>query len=581
MSSKESKKNLSDVRQKALWGLAYYIRKENGQWALRPYWRVLFALAALLVALLYVGAAGTMYWLNRYYRECKETSLAEMFLYVIPNRVPFTNLVILPGFINEKVIEARRSQQEKLGNMLYQNTKSVYDLFASARMSPKNVQAQFRAAYVLITPDYGFNRINEGFDVLDRVLPYVVESKEEAKTYILQYAQLRFQYDQDKRIITAAEAHLDNPNLPADAKINLATSYAEALFLRGELEKSNEMLEKYKLVNSLSGFLLKTQIIWENGEQERAINLLKRANESIPGGNDKLLYALAKFYWEQGKPDEAAQTLSLIAILKPADYKARVYMLPLLTGEKNQARRRESIEDILKKFGADENAMLSLGSYAADQGDYDLQIRINRLALENRFSRLANFRLLIIETLLTGGNNAEAIRQTSDLLSQKPAWLKDYRIREQFEALRMLAYFSSGQNDMGIITFNKILEKNRMTVPMMVSLARRLLKLDRPNEAKTLLHTAYIRNHHHQGALLELVKIDLKSESTATLGEHLGYLIDARRPPRYVLQDAYEHLASDRFIFTPHRDKLLEGIDTMLRTRVLPRGELEKSWPTY
>ena len=589
MSSVDPKKNeqVRKRREKALWGLAYFQRKSDGQWGLSPRWGVLGALFGALVFLVYIGAVLVAYGVNRYYRECPETSLRDMFFYVIPNRIPYTKIVFMPGFINEHIANARLSQQEKLGDLLHQKIKnsagvtySPHDVLNAARMSPRNIAAQFEAAVYMLY----FDRVEDAFTVLDATLPHIMAANDqEAKRWTLEYAQRCFQNDQDKRIIAAAQRWLDVPAITPAARINLATSYAEALFLRGDLVEASNVLSKYKLETTLSGFLLKAQILWENGEQERAITLLRNQITSTADsatGKDKLLYTLAKFYWEQEKSNDAAKALDEINKFQPSDFRARVYMLPLLPGPDNAAKRNEITEDIFKRFGSNEAAMLSLGSYAADQGDVALQRRIDRLAVENRFSRLANFRLLIIETLLTAGQHDEAIAHINKLFEQKPNWLRELQFQEQFDTLRMLAYFASGQADMGRIAFDQILAKTRMPVSMMVTIARLLLKLNRPNEAKRLLTAAYTRNHYNQGTLLELVKIDLKSESTETLGEHISYLLEARRPPRYVLTNAYEHLASDRFIFTPNRDQLIDRITEMLNTRVLPKSEVEKSWPT-
>jgi uncharacterized protein HemY len=589
MSSVDPKKNeqARKRREKALWGLAYFECKSNGQWGLRPRWGALGVLFGALIVLVYLGAVFGAYWLNRYYRECPETSLRDMFLYVIPNRIPHTKIVFMPEFINKHIANARIAQQEKLGDLLHKKIKddaggpkSPHDVLNAARMSPHNIAAQFDAAVYLLY----FDRVEDAFKVLDDTLPDVMRANEqEAKRWTLEYAQRCFQNDQDKRIIAAAKKWLDASDITSAARINLATSYAEALFLRGDIVEASNVLSKYKLETTLSGFLLKAQILWENGEQERAITLLRNQIAATPAaaaGKDKLLYTLAKFYWEQEKSNDASKSLDEIGKFQPSDFRARIYMLPLLPGEANAGRRTEIIEDIFQRFGSNEAAMLSLGSYAADQGNITLQRRIDRLAVENRFARLANFRLLIIETLLTAGHHDEAIAHINKLFEQKPNWLRELQFQEQFETLRMLAYFASGQADMGRIVFDQILTKTRMPVSMMVSIARRLLKLNRPNEAKRLLTAAYTRNHYNQGTLLELVKIDLKSESTETLGEHMGYLLEARRPPRYVLTSAYTHLASDRFIFTPNRDQLIDRITEMLRTRVLPQSEIEKNWPT-
>lgn len=562
--------------EKALLGLAYYKRNNEGQWVLRPRWKALGVFAIILLIIVYLAAANAFYYLNRYYRECEETSYADMYLYVIPNRIPFTDIIFLPEFINKHIVNSRLRQQAKLGDMLFKNPTSIYDLLAAARLSPDNLDAQLQAARLFLAPSLRINRIEEAFDALDLTVPRALQNK----NFFLQYAQLAFQFDQDRRIIANAEQYLDDPAMSADARIVLATSYAEALFLRGELLKSESVLKKYDLYKTLSGILLAAQIMWENGEKARAITFLSRISNEL-GNNpakEKVLYSLAKFYWEENRNKEAAQVLREVSRLHPSDFRSRVYTLVLLD---DPAERQAAIEEVLRQFGSNEGAMLALGAYAADKGNVALQDRIYALSLQNRFKNLSNFRLLKVETLLMARRNAEVIEDISTLLTTRPAWLeKDLVIQSQFDSLRMLAYYANDQASLGNIRFKELLASKTMTVPMMVSIARRLQNVNRPEEAEQLLNKAYVYNHNNLGALLELVKISLKSENANALGQYLSHLLETRRPPRHILQSAYERISSDRFLFTPNREKLIENVSEMLRTRVLPTNEVEKQWPS-
>ncbi len=562
--------------EKALLGLAYYKRNNEGEWVLRPRWKALGISTVVLLFVIYFAAVNAFYCFNRYYRECEETSYSDMFLYVIPNRIPFTKIIFLPEFINQHIVNARLRQQARLGDMLFKNPSSIYDLIAAARLSPDNLDAQLQAARLFLAPGLRINRIEEAFDALDLTVPRALQSKD----FFLQYAQLAFHFDQDRRIIASAEQYLDDPAMSADARIVLATSYAEALFLRGELLKSEAVLKKYDLYKTLSGILLASQIMWENGEKNRAINFLTRINTEL-GNNpakEKVLYSLAKFYWEENRNKEAAQVLQEISRLHPSDFRSRIYTLVLLD---NPEERQAAIETILRQFGSNEGAMLALGGYAADKGNVELQDRVYALSIQNRFKNLSNFRLLKVETLLMAKKNTEVIEDISNLLTTRPNWLeKDPVIQSQFDSLRMLAYYSNNQPDLGNIRFKELLNSPVTTVPMLVSIARRLQTVNRPEEAEQLLRKAYVRNHNNLGALLELVKISLKSEDANALGQYLGNLLEARRPPRYILQSAYERISSDRFLFTPNREKLIEEVSEMLRTRVLPANEVEKQWPS-
>jgi uncharacterized protein HemY len=573
-------------REKALLGMAYYVRVEEGsEWVLRPRWRVLAPVLFGVIALVHATAATCMYWSARYIHDCPTTPYWEMYIYVIPNRVPFTNFVFMPEFLNKHVMAVRKRQTLRMNEILRRNPQNLEELFWVARTKPDDVEIQFQAAHFLASTEWK-NRLKDAMEVLEHTLPYIVEQKETTSQNLMRYAQFCYRYEQDDYLIAAARKYLETPELAKelgeDSKTSLAISYAESLYLKGDFEKASEVLDKYRLLGYLPGYLLKTRIVWENGEQERAITLLNHFIKATGDERDRerLLYALAKFQWEQNKFSAAAATLGKIVAAKPDDYKPRVRQLSMLASSDDSLRRAAAIDEILTQFGANENAMLSLGSYAAEVGDVNLQRRIEALAGENRFSKLSSFHLLVIETLVTAGRHKEALEQIGDLFMRKPIWLQNNPdVRLQFEALRMLGYFAGGQTDIGNATLDNLMRGNNLPLSVMVATARRLLTLNQHNEAKRLLLQAYSRNHNSQSVLLELVKMDLQSESTEVLGGHLTDLLAGRRPPRYVLRGAYEYLGSDRFLFTRNREKMLDQMDFMLRTRNLPVSEFERSWP--
>jgi hypothetical protein len=566
-------------REKALLGLAYYERVEEGNyWILRPRMRLLAPALVGIILFVYAIAASCKYSLDRYFYGCTDTPYWDMYIYVIPNRIPFTNFVILPDFLNRFVMDARFRQQYRMSLMLSKDPQNLYELFFAAKTQPKNIELQFQAAYFLAAPEWQ-NRRDEAFDVLDHVLPVILDEKETTTRNLSRYVRFCFQYEQDDRLIRAGETYLNDVRLSLESRNTFAIAYCEALYLKGKFEQASKSLDYYNLLQTLPGFLLKTRIIWENGERERALILIRHFTEKSGEPPERLLYTHARFLLEENRFAEAATLLGRIASLNPNDFKSRVQQLSMFRKMGDTLRLNTAIEEIFARFASSEEALLALGDFAAEQGDVSLQKRIEALALENRFSNLSSFRLLVIETLVTAGQHSEALEQIGDLFMRKPVWLqKNKTVQLQFSALRMLAYFANGQTDLGVVALGRLMRED-LSIPVSVATARRLLTLNHTEEAKRLLLQAYTRNHNNQSVLLELVKMDLKSESTETLGEYLTFLLAGRRPPRYVLNEAIEHFGSDRFLFTPNRDALLAKMDEMLRTLVLPVSAIEKDWP--
>jgi hypothetical protein len=566
----------------ALLGFAHYVKTaDKGDWVLRPRWVVLAPALSFVLFVFYLSAVIYQYCRDYYFFENEKTQFADMFWYVIPNRIPNTNIVFMPAFINDRIMGARKKQAANLADKHFRKPRNIWDIIWAADAMPHNIEAQFQAAFYLASPDW-LDRLENAFTVLDRALPVIIAQPDPAAVRINLAKFINFcsEYDQDHRIVRIAEEYLDNPSLPPEARQDLAIAYADAIFLRGDLAKASKVIEQYKVADRLEGFILSVHIFWENNEHDRALTLLNsRIARSAGGARERLLYTLAKFRWEEKKIEDAAVVIGQIMAQSTDDYKPHVYLYIILEGAGYKERRIKLANQIIDRFGSNEIAMLALGSAAANNGDTVIQERITRTAFENRFLKIANFRLLAIETLVAQKKYEEAVDQISDILVKQPSWLRTNNMAEQFESLRMLAYFSKPDDvNMGIITFEHLLKK-RMTVQMYVAIARRLVSLGRPREALLLLKNAYVLYPYNHGVMLELVKLDLKNEAPLELGEHVSRFIELRRPPRYVLRDAFERLGSDRYLFMENREQLLSKMDNMLRTVPFPQTELEKEWP--
>lgn len=80
----------------------------------------------------------------------------------------------------------------------------------------------------------------------------------------------------------------------------------------------------------------------------------------------------------------------------------------------------------------------------------------------------------------------------------------------------------------------------------------------------------------HQLALTRLVQIEIKIGNSTNLDRHLFNLLNMRRPPRELIEDARMKLVSDRFIFTGDRKKVMGEIDALMQNTI----EKDKAVPT-
>ena len=114
------------------------------------------------------------------------------------------------------------------------------------------------------------------------------------------------------------------------------------------------------------------------------------------------------------------------------------------------------------------------------------------------------------------------------------------------------------------IYVEQFLQEPNLRAESLMAVSRRFSQLDGDEFSRRVLRQAYENNPKNQAALSNLIEIEIKTGNAAELGNYLKKLLQMRRPSADILQQAYEKLGSDRFIFTPDRENLLIELNGVL-----------------
>lgn len=128
-----------------------------------------------------------------------------------------------------------------------------------------------------------------------------------------------------------------------------------------------------------------------------------------------------------------------------------------------------------------------------------------------------------------------------------------------------MASYGINRPDLGEIYLQDFLNEADNQPQTYLAVARRFSNIDRPQQARKVLNTAYEKLPINQKILSELIRVELKLGNTDNLNRLITRLLQMRRPQMDLLLEAYRKIGSDRFIFATDREALLLQLSAILR----------------
>ena len=375
------------------------------------------------------------------------------------------------------------------------------------------------------------------------------------KNISVSYLRAKKKNDLDRIMGLYKGVGVENPQVKAYIAMTLSSVYA----MHGNYKKSEEYLKNYDLEKSLPGILRLSKNQWEMGNRDEAIKIIKD-NFQYPSNKNPMYALLVNYYTAMGDIETARRYSILRQAEDPFSVTQKLELIRLLEKSGDTQNLGKMLDEYFEINKTNNVAMIHLANYAADKGDIKMMRKIYDNAIRQAFAP-GRYCLLLLETMITNGDYAGAVKFSEEILKGKPSWTKRYE--DVLSAIRSIAYYATGNTNMSDILIADVLKRSRISPKTLVATARRFDKLNAPLVANSILEHAVNKFPRYQMALIRLVQNEIKIGDSTNIGKHVLRLLQMRRPPRELITDVYNSLSSDRFIFVRDRKKILDEIESL------------------
>ena len=568
-SNTEPKKKI--FRNDQYFGFAAYARAKSGNWKLFINWKRIIFLLAFFALLGYLGIAYARYANDKYRKGLEDTSYWTMLIY------PFSR-------------EARLEHRKKLGDMYIakaREAKTPGEVIQGIRtglvLSPMNPDGRIYYSYLM----FHQRMIKDAIKLLAEGLPAAIEHKE----YVVYFLKRCLETAEDDTLIQAAEelipqmeariaeltqaqeastseeekAELGERKKRAEEnKMLLSVGAVQAAILRGRFEFALKEMDRYGLNKTLTGQVLRAQILWESGEREEALSFLDRVVRES-GGNPQVVLLRAHYLATQGDAMRAMTGLLQAAFKEGQDTpEVQIRIIALFDPVKNKTIREKRISEYIRRYNDDPAALFQLAQHAAGKDDFALVERLYKIAENRVFENITRFEMVYIEALVAANRPKEALELLERLSRENIEWVDQNSAA--LNCLRTFAYYKNGDESLGRLALESTLKNKTISVPQLILVGRRLTEMGLLDEGRSAYEAAYRAENYNHKALVALVNYAIEKKDVEVLLRYLPELLDSRRPPRRTLEKIQRFLGSDRMIFIAERDSYLERVSALLDT---------------
>lgn len=499
------------------------------------------ALATFLVLLLggWITLATAGYVFVRYWRDFPEVKFSHMLFYPLEKenyrRARGDHMITLA----QKEIDNKRLREAALLIRI------------GASLSPEN-----REGRLLLAQFYsGWARS----DLAQKLLLDGLKTHASDTEYLKSLLSFLLQRQEDFEVIRIATELLaiEPPSESVNPRATLlALALATARFSRGNYDEAEDTIHRYRLNNALDGKLLAIRIEWERGGRDNALERLQTLSEELP--DEEQVYAQFTTYLrEADRIDEMRRLAVLRQLSHPNRPRARIDLLYLHDKAKQEAKVQEGIQEILEIFPGDAKALTALADFAANTGRPALAHQIYEDCKAKNLPWEATA-LMTVEAYLVAREYRAALDASAQLQKDNPEWAK--RSESILNALQAIAHYGLSDLDTSQLFLTNFLNKSGVRADNLVAVAKRLITIGAKDQARQVLTQAVRTDPLNQTALVDLIRVEITTGHADSVNSNVRTLLTMRKPPRTVLRDAYNFLASDQFLLTPGRSETLSRL---------------------
>ena len=501
-------------------------------------WAKFLMLLGVLAVFSWVAGAGGAYLFVKYHRGFSAVRLEHMFFY--PWKKDEFRIARGDFLVEQAKDLIEKKKFREAGNLLG----------TAASLSPGNRDGRMLLAQFFVVwqrPDRAQKHLLEG-----------VEMHKSNQEYLERLFSFLLQRQADEIVMNLTERLLkEGAATPPGARARLiATARATALFFRGNYDAAEDVLRAYRLTDTTDGQLLAIRIEWDRGEQETALLRLQILTEEHPE-NEQVYGQYAAYLRELGRFDELRRLCLLRQIAYPERSRARVDLLYLYDRDGNEANVQSGIEEIFADFGHDGNTLLALADFAANTGRPALARRIYDYCRANELP-WEGAALMTVEAYVVAKDYKASLEACLQMAKENPKWAEQFSA--VFNGLQAIAHFGLHDVQAAQLFLDNFLNQTGIRADNLVAVSNRLVSVGAKDQARQVLAKAVQSDPLNQTALVGLIKLELEAVQSDGLLGNVRTLLSMRKPPRSLLNDAYDRLASDRFIFAPGRAALLQDL---------------------
>lgn len=507
---------------------------------LRIAWKQTILTLILLLILGWSSLAAGAYFFVKYRREFPDVNFVHMLLY------PIKKDDYRASRGDYLVAEGKKQLAE-------QNYREAFENFVNGlSLSPGNRDGRLMLAQFYTTwqrPDRAQRLLVDG-------IPYHANDE----VYLLTVFTFLLQRQSDFELIDITDELLANAGekRPVDARMQLVVlARATAHFYRGNYDEAEALIAKHEVAASPDGQLLQIRIDWDRGEKEAALAKLAAISTQAPD-NEQVYAQYAAYLRELGRDGEMRRLALLRQITFPDRPRPRIDLLYLYSKAGDEVSVEREVEELFNDFKGNSETLVALADFAANTGRPELARRIYEHCKKMHLS-WEGPALMTVEAHVVAKQYREALAACDQLIKENPEWGK--RFQSVFNGLQAIANFGLNDEEAANLFLGNFLNQPGIRAENLVAVSNRLISVGANRQARQVLAQAVRSDALNQGALTSLIRIDLDAGNADTVAFHLRTLMTMRKPPRDLLQSAYQKLASDRFIFAPGRSELLDELN--------------------
>ncbi len=560
----------SEIVTSIWFGLAAIRRHPGGRRRLRLRWVRLLGTVMGLGAVGWLMAALGIYFFLKLERGYQDERFSDVLFLWVPANLERHNRAMGEYFI--------RLADDHIAHYRYDQAMTAYRL--GVMKVPENLHAREMLSQFYYL--YYKQSMEQSLGIMEDGLPYALDNdanKDPATLkdhyrYLNEYLSKLQQAHLPGKLEEVCQKYLaqnpDSKPLRELLALNLVSAYIDD----GVFDKAADTLKTYQLEQTLDGVMLASRLLWDSGRMYEAPKYLEKAlpRFDVKPANLYLFGLLSRYYRDLGNLDKAEYYIQRRVMEDYTNAMPQIELLYINAKSGDKAGVALKVQNLKDQFHDNASAMNLLATFATDQGDVAMAKDLLALA-ETEYQRdvktkgrsdfyLPSFALLVVEAYLTTQRTITAGRSNTLI-----PWMRTSRsglrsTRLLFDSMRAIADY--GLRDLVDADYNltKLIKSDKARPDTLMTIANRFLSHGALDQAQRLLEAAHQMDPHNQAILDPTHHRQLGTPgNSADMSQNLRDLLKTAPPaPLDLLYDAYTELGSDRFIFVPDREDLLNQI---------------------